>query len=79
MKTTKPTDPFELTLCLHGMAMFITNAYSQNYRFCHFLTFKKSLKALAREFKDPEDNLIDDIEFFKDVDDPIVLKNHLRL
>lgn len=72
MKTTKPTDPFELTPCIHGMTTFITYAYTQILNFCYALTFKKSLKALAHEFKDPEENPINDVEFFQDIDDPIV-------
>jgi hypothetical protein len=72
MKLTKSTDEFELQQCIDALGRFLIDTHSTLYDFSYYLTFKKSLKSLACEFKDPNENHIFDIEFFEDIDDPIV-------
>jgi len=76
MKKFKSTDPFELRPCLVGMGVFITEAYYYILDLCYYLTFKKSLKLMDREFYDPLLTPIIEIEFYKDIDDPIVRNGH---
>ncbi|TCC88058.1 hypothetical protein EZ428_20255 [Pedobacter frigiditerrae] len=76
MKATKPSDHFDLKHCLKGLGLFMIMSYTQAYYFCFYLTFKKSLKSLANEFKDAEDHQITDYDFFKDIDDPLVRHAH---
>jgi hypothetical protein len=72
MKTTKTTDEFAQNTCLKGLGLFLVYSHTHVYNFCYSLTFKRSLKTMAKDFKDPEENPVPDVEFFEDVNDAIV-------
>lgn len=66
-------DPFDLRLCMRGLSVLVTYMHSDIYEYVFHFTFKKSLKSYAAEFKDPWEQHLEDDEFFRDTDDPLVI------
>jgi len=65
-------DPFDLNLCMRGLAVLITYLYSDVYEYLYYFTFKRILKPYAKEFNHAWEVSIEDLVFFKDSEDPIV-------
>ncbi|TDQ11086.1 hypothetical protein [Pedobacter metabolipauper] len=65
-------DPFDLHLCMRGLGNLITHMHSELYEYLYYFTFKKSMKAYAGEFNDAWDQGINDLDFFKEIEDPFV-------
>lgn len=65
-------EPFNVNLCMRGLGVLVTTMHSDIYEFVYHLTFKRSLKMYANEFKKPLEDIIPDDEFFEKVDDPYV-------
>jgi hypothetical protein len=65
-------DTFDLNLCIRGLGNLITHMHSDFYTYIYYLTFKRTLKSHFKDFNDPWEQEIEDIEFFKDIDDPFV-------
>lgn len=65
-------DPFDLNLCMRGLGTLITHMHSDVYGYMYYFTFKKSFKSYARDFKDPWEQHIEHLDFFENVDDPLV-------
>lgn len=66
------SDPFDLKLCMRGLGILVTYMHSDVYEYVYHFTFKKSLKLYASDFKDPWIQHIEDDEFFRNTDDPLV-------
>jgi len=65
-------EPFNVNLCMRGLGVLVTTMHSDIYEFVYHLTFKRSLKMYANEFKKPLEDIIPDDEFFEKIDDPYV-------
>lgn len=65
-------DTFNLTLCIRGLGVLVTYMHSDIYEFVYHFTFKKSMKLYAKDFKDPWQQIIEDDDFFSEINDPVV-------
>ncbi|KIO75822.1 hypothetical protein TH53_18145 [Pedobacter lusitanus] len=65
-------DPFDQNLCIRGLGVLTTYMHSDLYEYVYYLTFKRSMKAYAKDFNDAWEKSIDEDEFFKKIDDPFV-------
>lgn len=65
-------DPFDPRLCLRGLVIIVTYMHSDAYEFLYYFTFKRSMKAYAREFNDAWEQSIDHDDFFEGNPDPFV-------
>ncbi|PYF74753.1 hypothetical protein [Pedobacter nutrimenti] len=75
-------DPFDLTLCMRGLAVLITYMHSDVYEYVYFFTFKKTMKSYAKDFNNPWEQPIEHGDFFDGIKDPFVwnaLKAERRL
>ena len=65
-------DPFDLSLCMRGLGVLTTYMHSHIYEFVYYMTFKRSMKSYAKDFKHAWEQYIADNEFFEKIDDPFV-------
>lgn len=65
-------DTFNVNLCMRGLGVLVTTMHSDIYEFIYHLTFKKSMKIYANDFKKPFEDIITHDEFFSKIDDPYV-------
>jgi hypothetical protein len=65
-------DPFNLNLTMRGLGNIVTYMHSHFYEYMYHFTFKRTLKSHSTDFRDPWEQVIEDIDFFKGVDDPFV-------
>jgi hypothetical protein len=72
MKSTSKHDLYNREYCLGGLAACTVNLYSRLLDFSYTLTFKKELKNYEKEFDDPDDKPIIDLDFFLGINDPAV-------
>jgi hypothetical protein len=75
MKVSR-NDPFDLSLSIRGLGVMITYMHSDLYEYMYYLTFKRAMKTHSREFSDPWEQAIDNLDFFAQTDDPFVLNLH---
>jgi hypothetical protein len=71
MKVSR-NDPFDLNLCMRGLGVLTTYMHSHIYEFVYYMTFKRSMKSYAKDFKHAWEQYIADNEFFEKIDDPFV-------
>jgi hypothetical protein len=65
-------DPYDSNLCIRGLGVLLTQMHSDLYEYTYFLTFKKSMKSYAKDFNDPWEQSIEDLNFFEKIEDPFV-------
>ena len=68
----RKTDPFDKQICITALATTLIELYSCILDFTYFFTFKKELKCYEADFKDPDLQPIEDLNFFKKINDPVV-------
>lgn len=66
-------DLFDFNLCMRGLGNLVTHMHSEIYEYVYYFTFKKSLKSYQRDFSDPWEQHLEDDEFFRATDDPVVI------
>ncbi len=63
MKNSR-NDIFDLNLCIRGLGNLVTDLHSDIYEYAYILTFRRSMKIYAKEFYDPDDAPMNDLEYF---------------
>lgn len=71
MKANK-NDVFDKAVCIEALATVLIELYSCLWDFTYFFTFKKELKCYEADFRDPHLQPVDDLDFFKNINDPVV-------
>lgn len=65
-------DPYDLDLFIRGLGVLLTQMHSDLYEYIYYLTFKRSMKAYAKDFNDPWEQAIEHLDFFEKIEDPFV-------
>lgn len=68
MKNSR-NDLFKLNLCIRGLGNLVTDLHSDIYEYAYILTFRRSMKIYAKEFYDPDDAPMNDLEYFSKTGD----------
>ena len=73
LKKVSAKDQFDLKLFISGLVRQMTELNSNIYEFAYYFTFKRARKAFSREYYDPYDMFIEEMQFFKDTNDLVVI------
>ena len=71
-KQTSKHDQFEMSTFIPGLAVIFHDIFFELHNFTYYMTFKKEMKEYYYEFNDSYEKPVVDLDFFDDVNDPVV-------